>query len=107
MRLFRNPEVRFPLLGMLATAGLMIGVIAVLLKETSYLSAVLWAAGAAFTVCIVIFLSVLILFNSLKIIQNIYLFERDVTVNKLEKRTTLNYAVPILVILFLMLKIIL
>lgn len=56
MRLFRNPEVRFPLLGMLATAGLMIGVLAVLLKETSYLSAVLWAAGAAFTVCIVIFL---------------------------------------------------
>ena len=56
MRLLRNPEVRFPLLGMLVCAGLTLGILAILLKEKTYLGTVLWAAGAAFTVCIAILL---------------------------------------------------
>ena len=57
MGLLRNPEVRFPLLAMLAAAGLSLGAIAWFLKETEYKGLLLWAVGGAFALCAVIFLT--------------------------------------------------
>ena len=56
MRLLRNPEVRFPLLGLLAVAGLCLGAIAFLLKGTEYRGVVLGVTGGAFALCCAVFL---------------------------------------------------
>ena len=58
-------------------------------------------------VCVIVFLMLIILFNCLKVVQNVYTFERNMPVYKFEKRTTLNYVVPLIVIIFLILNLIL
>ena len=57
MGLLRNPEVRFPLLAMLAAAGLSLGAIAWFLNGSEYKGLLLWAVGGAFALCAVIFLA--------------------------------------------------
>ena len=56
MRILRNPEVRMPLLGMLAAGGLTLGILAITYHKTAFFAAVMWAVSAAFAVCIIIFL---------------------------------------------------
>ncbi|MBQ6018738.1 MAG: HAMP domain-containing histidine kinase [Clostridia bacterium] len=66
MRLLRNPEVRYPLLALLAAAGLSLGLAALLLKGEPYRGTVLAAVGGAFALCGVILLTAS-LFHSRKV----------------------------------------
>ena len=54
---------------------------------------------------IIIFALMAILLNSLKIIQNIYKFDKTLIKDEFKKRTTINYVVPVFTILFLVVKI--
>jgi len=59
------------------------------------------------TVCGISILILLIMFNSLKIVQNIFTFERKSPCKKLTKRTTLNYVVPVVIIIALLINLLL
>ncbi len=56
-------------------------------------------------VILIIFAFMMILINSLKLIQNVYCFDKNLIKKQLKKRTTINYVVPVFSILFLVVKI--
>ena len=57
------------------------------------------------SVIIIAFAFIMILLNTLKLIQNIYHFDKNTIKEKFKKRTTINYVVPVFSILFLVVKI--
>ena len=65
----------------------------------------LFDISAYTAVILIVFAFMMILLSSLKVIQNIYHFDKMLLKNKFKKRTTINYVVPVFSILFLVVKI--